>query len=127
MMEDFAFFLNTKGIWLDLVASIVLFVAIVLALLSKKLPSYHEKPLYFVGFFAFVNALTIIATATIGPLSAMSHQKIGNIPETGILMALATVGVQFLWKHYKSGGFVLPKAVSKPVAKKPQRKPVRRK
>ena len=127
MMEDFAFFLNTKGIWLDFAASVVLFVAIVLALLSKKLPSYHEKPLYFVGFFAFVNALTIIASATIGPLSAMSHQRIGNIPETGILMALATVGVQFLWKHYKSGGFVLPKAAAKPVAKKPQKKPVRRK
>ena len=95
-------------------ADIVLFGGIVYAMLLHKLPKYHEKPLYFVGFFALLSAFTIMATWIEGPIAGMSYAKIGIVPDTGVNLCLALVAVQFLWKELKAP----KKPTRKPAAKR---------
>ena len=103
---------------LQFIADLVLFVGVVIAMLSHKLPKYHEKPLYFVGFFALLSAFTIIATWLEGPIAGMSYSKIGIIPDTGMNVCLAMVAAQFLWKTYGHKPEASKKTARKPAAKR---------
>ena len=103
---------------LQFIADLILFVGVVIAMLSHKLPKYHEKPLYFVGFFALLSAFTIIATWLEGPIAGMSYSKIGIIPDTGMNVCLAMVAAQFLWKTYGRRQEAPKKASRKPAAKR---------
>ena len=82
-------------------ADIVLFIGVAYAMILHKLPKYHEKPLYFVGFFALLSGFTILATWIEGPLAGMSYAKIGIIPDTGMNVCLALVAAQLLWREFK--------------------------
>ena len=99
-------------------ADLVLFAGIVYAMLTHKLPKYHEKPLYFVGFFALLSAFTIIATWVEGPIAGMSYSRIGLIPDTGVNLCLALVATQFLWKEFFAKKDVKPKVTRKPAVKR---------
>lgn len=101
MMADFIYQHHDIIYIMQFVADIALFVGVVIAMLVHKLPKYHEKPLYFVGFFALLSAFTIIATWVEGPIAGMSYSRIGIIPDTGMNVCLAAVAIQFLWTYYK--------------------------
>lgn len=101
MMADFLYQHHDSLYILQFIADIVLFVGVVIAMLTHKLPKYHEKPLYFVGFFALLSAFTIVATWVEGPIAGMAYSRIGLIPDTGMNVCLAAVAIQFLWKYYK--------------------------
>ena len=100
------------------VADFVLFGGIVYAMLTHRLPKYHEKPLYFVGFFALLSAFTIIATWVEGPIAGMSYARIGLVPDTGVNLCLAVVAAQFLWKELKEKKAAKTKTTRKPVSKR---------
>ena len=103
---------------IQFIADIVLFIGIVFAMLTHKLPKYHEKPLYFVGFFALLSAFTIIATWVEGPIAGMSYARIGLLPDTGVNLCLAFVAAQMLLKEFTSKNTVKPKVTRKPAAKR---------
>jgi hypothetical protein len=113
MMANFIYDHHDTFYILQFIADLILFVGIVIAMLSHKLPKYHEKPLYFVGFFALLSAFTIIATWLEGPIAGMSYSKIGIIPDTGMNVCLALVAAQLLWKTYGHK----PEAPKKPTRK----------
>ena len=110
MIANFLYEYHDLLFIMQFLADIVLFVGIVYAMLTHKLPKYHEKPLYFVGFFALLSGFTIIATWVEGPIAGMSYSKIGIIPDTGMNVCLALVAAQLLFKELKKKSL---KAVSK--------------
>lgn len=110
MIANFLYEYHDLLFIIQFLADIVLFVGVVYAMLTHKLPKYHEKPLYFVGFFALLSGFTIIATWVEGPIAGMSYSKIGIIPDTGMNVCLALVAAQLLFKELKEKSL---KAVSK--------------
>jgi hypothetical protein len=112
MIANFLYEYHDAFYVIQFIADIILFCGIVYAMLSHKLPKYHEKPLYFVGFFALLSALTIFATWVQGPLAEMSYAKIGIIPDTGVNVCLAFVAVQVLWN--KLNNFSEKKMIMRP-------------
>ena len=101
MIANFLYEYHDSLFIVQFLADIILFVGVVYAMLSHKLPKYHEKPLYFVGFFALLSGFTIIATWVEGPIAGMSYSKIGVIPDTGMNVCLALVAAQLLWREFK--------------------------
>ena len=110
MIANFLYEYHDLLFIIQFLADILLFVGVVYAMLTHKLPKYHEKPLYFVGFFALLSGFTIIATWVEGPIAGMSYSKIGIIPDTGMNVCLALVAAQLLFKELKEKSL---KAVSK--------------
>lgn len=118
MMANFIYDHHDTLYILQFIADLILFVGVVIAMLYHKLPNYHEKPLYFVGFFALLSAFTIIATWLEGPIAGVSYSKIGIIPDTGMNVCLAMVAAQFLWKTYGHKSEAPKKSIRKPATKR---------
>lgn len=118
MMANFLYEHHDTLYIMQFIADLVLFVGIVIAMLTHKLPKYYEKPLYFVGFFALLSAFTIVATWIEGPIAGMAYSRIGLIPDTGVNVCLAFVAAQFLWKTYGHKPEAPKKVARKPAAKR---------
>jgi len=118
MIANFLYDFHEVFYVLQFIADFVLFGGIVFAMLKHKLPKYHEKPLYFVGFFALLSAFTIFATWVEGPIAGMSYSRIGLIPDTGVNVCLAFVAAQFLWKYFHETKATPKKTIRKPTAKR---------